>query len=364
MSYFQDVNLSMEIQEGTLGSLNAVLELDCHTHAQGTMVFDVSGTWQGKIVVEGAVDGTYNNLSIVQPGGAIAFTGINNDNQNGVYRALIIAGYTSLRLRMSSYTSGTATVHMNAAPLVPTAFVWQLNQANLLSTVYQATGTNLHTVVDSATIAALTNATQKTQVVGSDGSVLNVVTRSQTPTDKAIQVQIGPGDVISNLPVVIEYDHHQIHEGEAWKWHFFGAVNTTTKDIRISVPTLAATIRTPHMVTEVVADNTTTSIMTYEGTTWTSGGTDDSARIYNRNRNISGSPSTKIYVTGVTALTVNAVGTQIDQGYLFTGKASVNVERALVEWVLKSNTEYLLRVTTSSNGSALIKIHFYEDLGV
>src|SRR5512139_1364295 len=134
MSYFQDINLLMESRTGTLGALNATLDLDCSVHAMGTMVFEVTGTWKGKIVVEGAVDGTYNNLSIVQPGGAIAFTGVNNDNQNGVYRALIIAGYTSVRLRMSTYTSGTATVTMNASQTTPTPFVWQLNAANLQTT--------------------------------------------------------------------------------------------------------------------------------------------------------------------------------------------------------------------------------------
>ena len=123
--------LKMKTVSGNLGALNAEVCLESPTVSMGTLVFQVSGTWTGKIVVEGAVDGTYNNLSIVQPGGAIAFTGVNNDNQNGVYRALIIAGYTHVRLRMSSYTNGTAIVVMNAAPLVPTPFVWQLNPENL-----------------------------------------------------------------------------------------------------------------------------------------------------------------------------------------------------------------------------------------
>lgn len=213
-------------------------------------------------------------------------------------------------------------------------------------------------------VSVNSNTQLRTTLYDASGDTLDFGARSQTPTGNVMQVQIGPGDIISNLPVVIEYDHHQIHEGEAWKWNFFGAVNATTKDVRISVPTLTATTRTPHAIFEIVADNTTSSIMTYEGTTWTSGGTDDSARIYNRNRNVIATPNTKIYVAGATALTVNTLGTQIDQGYLFTSKAAINTERAMVEWVLKSNTEYLLRVTTTGNGSVLIKIHFYEDLGV
>lgn len=216
-----------------------------------------------------------------------------------------------------------------------------------------------------ATDAVLTGGAQKTQFVDPDGTVASVGLRAQAPTkNNALQVQIGPGDVISSLPITMDYPHHQIHEGETWEWFFFGAVNATTKDIRISVANVAATTRTPHLLPEVVADNTTTQIFFYEGTTWTAAGTDDSARIYNRNRNIGGAPSTKIYVTGATALTVNALGTQLYQGYLFTGKASANAERNLAEWVLKTSTEYLFRVTTTGNGNVLIRLHWYEDLGV
>lgn len=35
---------------------------------------------------------------------------------------------------------------------------------------------------------------------------------------KGLRVLIGPTDVISNMPVFQLYDHHQIHEGETWRW--------------------------------------------------------------------------------------------------------------------------------------------------
>jgi hypothetical protein len=196
------------------------------------------------------------------------------------------------------------------------------------------------------------------------GLTAAVTARSQTPAGNVLQVQIGPGDVISNLPIVLDFDHHQIHEGEAWEWFNFGALNAATRDVRISVPTLTATTRTPHLIAEVIMDTTTAQIFFYEGTTWTAVGTDDSAKIFNRNRNVGGAPNTKIYISGGTALTPNALGTQFFQGYLFSGKAVSNVERALSEWVLKSNTEYLFRVTTTGNGNVLIRLYFYEDTGV
>ncbi len=196
------------------------------------------------------------------------------------------------------------------------------------------------------------------------GLTAGVAARTQTPAGNALQVQIGPGDVISAIPVTLEYAHHQVHEGEVWQWWWFGALNAATKDVRISVPTLTATTRTPHFIPEVIADTTTAQLFFYESTTWTSGGTDDSSRIQNRNRNVGGSPNTKIYVSGGTALTVNALGTQFWQGYLFSGKSSLTTDRATAEWDLKSNTEYLFRVTTTGNGNCLIRLDFYEDLGV
>lgn len=200
---------------------------------------------------------------------------------------------------------------------------------------------------------------------GANTTYASVEARSQTPTrNNALQVQIGPGDVISYIPVIIDYTHHQNHEAEAWQWFNIGALNASTRDIRISVPTLMPTLQTPHMIFELVSDNTTVIASLYEGTTFTSGGTDDSSKIYLRNRNGTNVSSTKIYISGATALTPNVLGTQLNQYYLFTGKSSINSSVDTQEWILKSNTEYLFRVTTTGTGTVLVRITFYEDLGV
>ena len=205
--------------------------------------------------------------------------------------------------------------------------------------------------------------TQEVTLYDADGVPIPVTTGASTGV-KGLRVFTGPTDPIGDIPVVIEFDHHQIHEGEAWKWNFFGAVNATTKDVRFSVPTLPATTRTPHFLMELIADNTSAVIYLYEGTTWTAVGTDDSARIFNRNRNVAGSPGSKIYVSGATALTPNALGTLLEVGYVFTGKGAMSSERSTMEWDLKSNTEYLVRVVTVGSGTVLLRLNFYEDQGV
>ncbi len=205
--------------------------------------------------------------------------------------------------------------------------------------------------------------TQEVILYDENGDVIPVVAGANTGV-KGLRVFGGPTDPMSDVPVVIEFDHHQVHEGEAWKWNFIGAVNATTKDVRFSVPALTATTRTPHVLMELIADNASATLGLYEGTTWTAAGTDDSARIFNRNRNIAGAPNSKIYVAGVTALTPNALGTLIESGYIFTGKGAMSIDRGTMEWDLKSNTEYLIRVVTVGSGTVLLRVNFYEDKGV
>lgn len=189
-----------------------------------------------------------------------------------------------------------------------------------------------------------------------------IETRAQTPTKtKAINVQIGPGDVISNLPVVILYDHHQNHEGEAYQWTNKSAVNNTTKHIRLSVPNVTATTRTPHLLIFILADQIT-DIVLYEGTTWTSGGTQETTYCRNRN-NVTIASGMKIYLTGGTALTVNAQGTAITSWYLTPAKVNTTVDDTN-EWILKTNTEYDLAITTSNNTNVLVRLYWYEDQGV
>lgn len=121
----------------TLTSLNDTVEMDIR--GMGSCLVQVSGTWTGKIEFQGAIDGVWNTLSIFQPTGAITRNGIQNDNQNGLYRVVITSGYTKVRAIMTTYSSGTATIMFNASTPVGSSQVWQLNAANLNANVYLQT---------------------------------------------------------------------------------------------------------------------------------------------------------------------------------------------------------------------------------
>jgi hypothetical protein len=198
-----------------------------------------------------------------------------------------------------------------------------------------------------------------------DGSLRQVVKlgdlaqRVQTPTGDALQVQIGPGDVISNIPVVIMYEHHQLHEGETWQAGYgpAGILAAAVVDHLVKVANVTATTRTPHIVFEV--DSTSEVwIQIYETPTTTANGTP--VTCFNRNRNTAGSPTTTIFITP----TVTAAGTLITSAIVGSGEKAGGAGRDANEWDLKSNTNYLVRITGKTPGNICMRFQFYEDMGV
>jgi hypothetical protein len=190
---------------------------------------------------------------------------------------------------------------------------------------------------------------------------------TQTPSGNAVLVQIGPGDIISNLPVIIDYDHHQIHEGETFRWSVYVSTlaSGVSKDIRLVVPNItipagsSAVQLCPHFRFEVVAD-AVGQVFLYEGTTYTGNGTQRT--VLSLERNGTYTPKLQIHEDP----TVNALGTMIWQGVTFATKNGAgSIDSSLNEFVLKNNTSYLLRYTSATNAlKVLLRLVWYEDLGV
>lgn len=176
-----------------------------------------------------------------------------------------------------------------------------------------------------------------------------------------LHVAIGPYDPISRIPVTIDFDHHQVHEGETYTASYLigSLANNASQDFRMTVGTATATSRTPHLVNEVIGDGAA-EIYLYEGGTVT-GGTAIAA--INRNRASLNAATMEVTHTP----SVSALGTPLWIGVLTGSKNSVgSSERSLSEWVLKPSTTYLLRVTSkaATGLKAVVRLDWYEDMGV
>jgi len=201
------------------------------------------------------------------------------------------------------------------------------------------------------------------------GLTASVTARSQTPTGNVLQVQAGVHDVIAGLPVTIDYDQHQIHESESWHYDIYVAslAAGSSKNVRIVVPNItipggvAVAAHTPHFRYAVDAADGI-DVFLYEGPTFSANGTQRTP--INLDFNYSGGgPNLQIWEDP----TVTTTGTQKDRSGVIVaaaGKAGGNLA-SVNEFILKNNTEYLLRVTSGATpNKILIDMHWYEDLGV
>lgn len=205
-----------------------------------------------------------------------------------------------------------------------------------------------------------------TYAIAVDGTLNGIVTldalienRTQTPTaPKALNVQIGPGDVISNIPVVMDFGQHQVHEGEAHGWEYYSAAPATI-NFAFIVPNYADVRGCPHLMMQMQSYGGAGMLSIYEGATYT-GGT-PVTDVFNRNRNSATVPAVTI-VSGVTSND----GTKLPYTAIAgASEKTADGVRANDEVVLKNNTTYVIRYEEITPTTRLI-IHFewYEDLGV
>lgn len=109
---------------GSLGALDATVT--ANTQGLGTVIFNVTGTWVGTIRVEGTLDGSTYTLITATDGSQAIFATQAVNNRWTVNSA----GFSQVRLRMSSYTSGSASVVWNAGARVQYVQAWNTNSVS------------------------------------------------------------------------------------------------------------------------------------------------------------------------------------------------------------------------------------------
>lgn len=226
------------------------------------------------------------------------------------------------------------------------------------SEFYNAGGGSSSAGLTAQEIAYLRNTSEKS-------SEFNTVIGANTSV-KGLRVYVGPTDPIGDLPVFIDYDHHQLHEGETFRYGFYTASlgNGANKDIRIVVPNIAlggatAVQKCPHFRFEVISSVGGVVTIT-EATTFSANGTQRTPVALERNGTYV--PKLQLWEDP----TVNALGSQIYIGLLTASKQSAGAIMSSVnEFVLKNNTSYNLRFTSAgASNQVLIRFEWYEDLGV
>lgn len=98
---------------GTLGALNATVTMSADVADRYSV--QVTGTWAGTITFECSVDGTnWVSEAVVSSASTAITTGVTTTTTNGVWSSDAYA-IPYVRVKMTAYTSGTATVTFASA---------------------------------------------------------------------------------------------------------------------------------------------------------------------------------------------------------------------------------------------------------
>ena len=179
----------------------------------------------------------------------------------------------------------------------------------------------------------------------------------------------GEFDTLFKTPVVINVEHHEIHEGGSFLCSTVNATMSDTETLALCFKTPAGTKRA-HMFVGYVS-KLSGHLDLLEAPTWTTGsGTQQP--IYNRKRLAGMTASVLLEDTTSTFVANGAMvrnpgslagGTSIEQYYTFGKKDKIGGggHHSDDEWILKPDTLYALRFTADENSNGgQIMLNWYE----
>ena len=255
-------------------------------------------------------------------------------------------------------TDGLTDTELRATPVPVSATTLPLPTGASTETTLASTLTQLQSLLTELQLKADLTETQPTSNAILDGLV---EARTQTPTiANAINVQIGPGDPISNVPVVMDFGQHQVHEGEAFLSQYVAVgLATSVVKFQLIVGSYADSVAAPHLQISLDVYDGAARIDLYEGGTAISGGT-PMVR-HNRHRSIAVPATAMTINSGVTATGTLLLESAFAGGGL-RGSAGGSSND---EWILKANTTYIAYLTgQTASTDAILHFEWYEDAGV
>lgn len=166
------------------------------------------------------------------------------------------------------------------------------------------------------------------------------------------------GDTLSHGAVVVDFEHHEIHEGDAFLVIYSALKsNAETIEIRVATPN---TTKWAHMVFEIQGALAGTAQI-WEDTTKTHAAGNAITPV-NRNRNSAATSGLTVCHTPAgaeagAAMFTHYFGASSQSGLVSEGGGAGGRH----EFILKQNTAYLIRATSRADGNALtIILDWYE----
>ena len=148
----------------------------------------------------------------------------------------------------------------------------------------------------------------------------------------------------------IDIPHARIHLSQHYTASDAATVNATTKNYLVITPD---TTTRCHFTYSIEGDGKATIVFNETGTV-SANGTQITA--YNNDRNSANAATLLVYKDP----TVTGAGTTIENDLLGSGKKTGGENRNEEEFILKQNTKYLLRLTTTANVDVVVDFHWYE----
>lgn len=199
---------------------------------------------------------------------------------------------------------------------------------------------------------------------GADGAASDVSATSPLPV-----VISGDGkDVITDAALVLDYPHHELHQGNMYTLvAHTGGATATALALAFRLP---AGTKRMHAVVEWKSSGAA-HLDIVEGATWDTG-SGSAVNAVNHNRNSANTSQVEGDATGsfvagtaVQDPTTIAGGTIIHQEYEFAGNQESVAERSEREWILKNDETHVVRLVSDDGAEGLwLAITFYEHTDV
>lgn len=175
----------------------------------------ISGTWSGTMVVEGSIDGsTYGTVWVSTVNQSPVALGIptpsNSITSNGTYKIFQTSGFTSYRIRSTSWSSGSASITWSTV-YAPSSFIY-------------TAGAIIQQVANDSNNSSTDNLTSGSTYTGTAQNTLGVnAAQINLKTDQNCTVYVDQSIDGTNWDIVDSFNYYYSLGGNSWTVQMTGS---------------------------------------------------------------------------------------------------------------------------------------------